>query len=679
MSKPILISIFDKNETKNRVLYGNGLAVLDNICIKCITDEEGGNYPLEATFIIDDNGIYKYITEEAILKVKMDYGTELFRISHINPSSNFIDIYAMQLTESDTLDIHLSDVRPTNTNAQGALDHMLTNSNEYKANKAYAKNIELFSDIAKLSTAYYQDMSLYQALHDSDQSFEKRWGSCEIQRRGYRVNLMDKIGQDRGFQVRSRKNLTGFEYETNTDNLVTRIKPKGFNGITIDGYVDSPLISKYSKIKTKVIKYEDVKVKDENSEEGFDTLEQAQAELIRKSGLEFTENHIDEIKAKYNISFVSLEKTEQYKDYAILERAYVGDTVTVIEEKLGINIKVRVIKRRFDVLKQSVIDMDLSNYDISNNAISIVDIIKDLENVPDEENILQKAKENATNMINNGMVNSHVVLRKNELFVGDAPRIEDMVKVWRWNKNGLGFSNSGVTGEFGLALTADGSIVATKITTGTLSANLIKTGVLSTVLIKNSDGSFEIDLSKSGGCLFRNNGKNALEIANNKIDLFNWAVAGDYIGSLGSLYDSTNRVAMLSMYNDLDSVVTIGYNKSNNTVGTYMEFDKYGLRNDATYPIQAWENMRCNRDLKVEGTLRTDYIKPRADNTAMLIDCTNLTVTGNIYASNVGRAATMALEKDSNEEYRLVTKGELMSEIEQLKAQIKQLKALVVK
>ena len=38
--------------------------------------------------------------------------------------------------------------------------------------------------------------------------------------------------------------------KTNIDNVVTRIKPKGFDGITIDGFVDSEYINKYPRIKT---------------------------------------------------------------------------------------------------------------------------------------------------------------------------------------------------------------------------------------------------------------------------------------------------------------------------------------------------------------------------------------------------------------------------------------------
>ena len=51
-------------------------------------------------------------------------------------------------------------------------------------------------------------------------------------------------------------------------------------------------------------------------------------------------------------------------------------------------------------------------------------------------------------------------------------------KVWRWNLNGLGYSDNGINGPYRLAMTMDGQIVADFITTGTLDANLIKTGTL---------------------------------------------------------------------------------------------------------------------------------------------------------------------------------------------------------
>lgn len=480
MSKSITVGYFPPNISKSTFLASNGEFILDDICVSIFSNEElaTSNYDLEAVFLADKAGKHKCIVEEGILKVKVQYGYEIFEICKITKDADQIRVYARQITISDSLRCWLEDVRPTNLNGQATLEYMLKNTNEYKSNKQYAKDLEVFSDIGEFNTAYYQNMNLYKALHDIDQSFKNRWGG-EVQRRGYRININKRIGINRGFQVRSSKNLLGFEAETNIDAVCTRIKPEGFNGITITGYVDSPLINNYSRIYTRVIKYEDIKVKDDNNNEGYNTLVEAQAELIRRAKLEFSENHIDEIQAEYRISFVDLSKTEEYKNYAILERAYIGDTVNVYEKKLDININVRVSKIKYDVLREEVIEMELTNSDISKYKVpSIIDIVKAIEQIPSSDSVLAEAKKNATDLINTGMKDSNVIVRKNEILIMDTKDINTATNVWRWNSGGLGFSNTGYYGEFGTAITRDGKIVADFITTGILNANLIKAGLL---------------------------------------------------------------------------------------------------------------------------------------------------------------------------------------------------------
>ena len=378
--KIIKICIFDKHTPKNVVLLGNGDAILDNICIECEAYEGiDGTNELDATFIVDKEGLHKYLDDEAILKVHMDYGDEIYRIAKVNKRSRDIVVFARQITISETLDMWIEDIRPTNTSGQGALT-LLRNGAIGK------KDIEVYSNINTMSTAYYQRMCMYKAIHDCDQSFFNRWGG-EVLRRGYNLTINQRIGSDRGVEIRSKKNLTGFEANIDIDSVVTRIRPVGFNGITTGEFVDSPLINKYSSIKTKEIKYDDVKVKDENNpDEGYDTLEQAQQELIRRAKLEFTENHIDELRADYRINFIYLDQTEEYKDFIQAERVYLGDTVSVYEETHNINIHVRVVKRRFDVLRQKVVEIELSNNDISNKTITTSDIISELQSIISNSN-----------------------------------------------------------------------------------------------------------------------------------------------------------------------------------------------------------------------------------------------------------------------------------------------------
>jgi phage minor structural protein len=247
--KIIKVCVFKQDASPNEVVYSNGDAILDNIIVDAKTDENlfTGEYYFDLVSLIDTKGLHENLAEEAILKCKLDYGDEYFRISKVNRSSRDVRVFARQITISEMLDMWIEDTRPTDTSGQGALSILRNNS-------IGKKDIQMFSDIEKISTAYYMKMNLYEAIYNCDQSFLNRWGG-ETQRRGYSVSINKSIGADRGVQIRSRKNLTGFEAKTDIDNVCTRIKPIGFDGITIDGYIDSPLIKKYSAVKTKNIKW----------------------------------------------------------------------------------------------------------------------------------------------------------------------------------------------------------------------------------------------------------------------------------------------------------------------------------------------------------------------------------------------------------------------------------------
>ena len=98
-------------------------------------------------------------------------------------------------------------------------------------------------------------------------------------------------------------------------------------------------------------------------------------------------------------------------------------------------------------------------------------------------NTLEQAILDATNAItgNNG---GYVVLndtnndgKPDEILIMDFEEIALATKVWRWNKEGLGFASTpagnAYLGPYKTAITADGQIVADFITTGTLNANRI--------------------------------------------------------------------------------------------------------------------------------------------------------------------------------------------------------------
>lgn len=529
MKKQIKVAYFSSDAPKNKVLGSNGKS-LDRYCIKCEPEEDfsTGNYICDLTFLIDDN-IQDLLQEEAILKILMDYGNEIFRISKVTVGTRYIYVVARQITIADSLTLWLEDVRPTNLNGQGAASWLLDNAQG-------KKEIQIISDIDTVATAYYQRMSLYKALHDNDNSFLNRWGG-EIQRRGYTIYINKRIGIDRGFTIREGKNLTGFESASNIDNLVTRAIGQGYNGI-LGNYIDSPLIGSYNRIYTSVIKYDDIKVKDEYSEEGYDTLEQAQAELDRMIGEEFSKNDIDKIKASYTINFVQLEKTEEYKNYIVAEKLFIGDDCRVYIPKLNVDIKVRAMIKKYDVLAQQTKGIKLSNY-IEVKPLSIKQIVEKLETMDSTETILQLAKDNATSLIKGGLKNSYVIVRENEIIIGDTKDINTMINVWRWNSGGLGHSKTGYYGEFDTAITQDGAIVADFITTGILNANLIRTGIIKSL---NGESWINLDTGEAQltGTAKSQSGDQFVSMDSGGINFQDWHKKEQML-RIGSSFFSSNR------------------------------------------------------------------------------------------------------------------------------------------
>lgn len=475
MNKAVKICVFSKNTPKETVILSNGDAILDNICTSCkVTENLDGTYELDAEFIIDDAGLWEHLQEEAILKIKVDYGDEYFRITKPRKTRTRIIIYAVQVTIYETIHLWLNDVRPTGLNGTAAINWILDGA-------VGVKELEVYSNISASSTAYYENMNMYKAIHDCDQSFLNRWGG-EIQRRGYLLRILDKVGKDRGVQIRSCKNLKGFEANTDVDSITTRIKPKGYDGITINGFIDSPILNNYARAYTKEFTYSDVKVKSSESEtEGFNTLEEAQAELKRLAQLEYTENNVDIISADYTIDFVDLSQTEEYKNYIKAEKVYIGDEVSVFESKLNINVVVRAIERKYNVLTQKVEEIKLSNKDIGRKSINdvMIDISKDIEK---NDNSIEKWIQS---FINSGIKDSYVFYNKEELVVCDSPTIEEAIHVWRFNKNGLAHSANGYQGPYDVALTANGQINANMILAGTLKGQYIDAR---NMVIKDEDG-----------------------------------------------------------------------------------------------------------------------------------------------------------------------------------------------
>ena len=624
-----MICLFNSSASKSDLVETNGDYILDMICTSAIiTEELNGEYSFDGVFRISNTfpkALYDMLTEESILKVEEEYGKEYFRIAKVVKSPKNITVFARHITISDILTLWCEDVRPTGLNGAGAITWIYDNS---IGNKLLTVN----SDITDTNTSYFQNKNVYECLFTADNSFLDRWGG-EVYRRGLKLSINQKVGTDKGVTIRSKKNLTGFEASTSVDNLITRIYPKGYDGITIEEkYIDSEYINNYARIYSKEVKFDDVKLKDENNEEGFETLAEAQEELKRRVKQMYEVDRVDLLTASYRINFVELGKTEEYKNFSILEKTWLGDTVEVIEDTLGVNISVRVLKRKFDVLKNKRTETELSNKNIKEKPPTIQQVINEIQKLPTVDNFLQIAKDQATNIINAG-INGYVVANKNEILIMDTSDKNTATKVWRFNVNGIGYSNTGYYGEYGTAITMEGQIVADFITTGILNANLIKAGILQSL---NEKTSFNLETGvldiSDGNIIIRNILNQIVMYCNNQ----GWLTVGNLF------VNGTEAPANIEI-GGAEGNKGIGI-RTNNQIGTvYIDFA--GLDKETSYEEQIRSGIfhriasySGKRDtLAIEVADKLDIRKPGGS--------VNMTVQGKLSTSgNIGTSQNISAD-----------------------------------
>ncbi|OTZ79774.1 phage tail spike protein [Bacillus thuringiensis] len=483
-----MITLYKPNETD---FTHNGIGVLDkHIYHATVTEELNGlfaftfSYPLFAPHGIKIDGM-------SIIKVPTPDGEQLFRV--VTPKVSMGEVTAQcyhifyDLTEN-----LIEDIFAESTNGNGAMNRMSTGCQ-------YKHPFTFYSDISTIASARIVRKNPVEALLDSsqDNSFVNRWGG-ELKRDNFDVKMLKNRGMDRGVVIRHKKDLLGYEGNVDWKSPVTRIMPQGFDGLFLpEKYVDSPNMNKYPHPKIRVVEFKDIKaaVGEHANKEDAVPLEEAYKRLRQAAKDMFTIQKIDQPKATYKVEFQELSQTEEYKDYKHLQSVYMADTVTVIHEENGVDIKAKVIAYKYDPIKKEYLDITIGNFKESFTDVSRkVDLVQEeVSNMP--VSILEAAKENATNLINSGF-GGHVRIYPDRIFIMDTKDEMTAKKVWQWNMNGFGYSSTGVNGPYGTAITNDGRIVADFITAGTLSGNLVQGGEITGSTLKTSNSANFVNISK---------------------------------------------------------------------------------------------------------------------------------------------------------------------------------------
>lgn len=470
-------------EAKTSDFTGNGTGFLKD-ATEC-TVKEVRNGTFELTLKYPENGVYAdKLTEDAIIKAKPNNkdNDQLFRIYKSGKTIAGVNTFYAEHISYELNSNPICQPVIEGKNPQQAIEQVLSQA-------AVPNNYTAWSDIqTRNSTGVDDVISVRKMLGGVEGSILDTWGG-EYQFDNFTIKLWKSRGKDTGETIRYGKNLITAEQEKNIANTVTAIFPyarykkdeTSEEEILVklsEGIIKTPNADRYARLKCEPADFSD-KFKD-----GVVITE----DMLRKVATAYAQSGIDEPSISIKASFQDMNKIKGNENLATFNSIDLCDIVTVIIEKLDIDVKAKVVSYTYNVLKERAEKVEIGETrtnltkQITAESKEQADrIIKTATFSEKLEASLKQRIADATAAIT-GNSGGYVVLyppeNPQEIFVMDTPDTKTAKNVWRWNKAGLGHSSNGVNGPFNVAIQQDGTIIADFIGAGELDGMLIKAGTV---------------------------------------------------------------------------------------------------------------------------------------------------------------------------------------------------------
>ena len=283
-------------------------------------------------------------------------------------------------------------------------------------------------------------------------------------------------GHDNGVSIRYGKNLTSFEQEENCQKVYTGVYPFWHYDDYRHDLVELPELFVSAEGTYDYVKILPLDVTDK-------FVRRPEADDMRQYARQYMSSHdIGVPDVSFDVEFIPLAQTTEYKDYAALEQVRLCDTINVYFPLMNVNVKAKVTKTEYDAIGGKYKSISLGNYrtGISDTVVATQVSVQEKVN----SSLVNQAILEATALLT-GQTEGYIVFNNplnnpdstNEILVMDNEDITQAQKVWRWNVNGLGYSANGYDStDYQLAITNDGRINASMITTGVLNGDVIKAG-----------------------------------------------------------------------------------------------------------------------------------------------------------------------------------------------------------
>ena len=465
-----VFGITDKSYTTN------GDIVLQTTKAKIHKQDNGDFYiTIEAPLSYID-----YLVPNNIIVANTPQGDQAFRITNVENTRTKIKIKAYHVFY-DTKNYLIQDSYVVDKNCNDALDH-LNNSTDNTS------PFTTISDVTKIASYRCVRKSLYEAI----QVLLERYGG-HLVRDNWTIGIRSSIGQDNGVTIRYGKNLKDIKATYNWDNVCTKLMPVGKDGLllnaldpTNDVYLESQVQYDIPYTKTVTFDQNNIVEDDYKDEDGqVDTEAYTEAllnDLAEQGGNYLATNSIPVV--NYTLS-ANVEKVSD-----------IGDTIQVIDEKLGIDLETNIISYDYDCVLDKYTQIEFGNFvptlsglmnSITNQAQQIVD-----ESIATIEVTLGDELKEAQDKIWNALGSSYVIYEGDKILVVDSLPKETATNVIMINNGGIGFSNSGINGTFNSAWTIDNVLNMEQINVINLTADLIKGGTLKLGSNLNQNGQIEV-------------------------------------------------------------------------------------------------------------------------------------------------------------------------------------------
>lgn len=490
--------------------------------------------PLKATVTKEDNDSYyldltcgteylPWIKSGNLIVADTPQGAQPFRI--LNPEITHTKITCKcNHVFFDSANYLIADSYVVDSTCNKALAH-LNAATEPKS------PFQTVSDINTINSFRCVRKSLYEAIT----TVLERWGG-HLVRDGWTIGIRQNIGADNGVVVRYAKNLKSITASYDWSDVCTKILPEGDNGLLLNAldskaslYMDAPKQYDVPYCKTVQFSQSDIKQEDFKTPDGQDdeaAYQRACLADLRQQAEKYLREHC--------------VPAVNYKMDANLEKITdIGDTIEVIDERMGLDMMTHVISFEWDCIQQRYTSIEFGTFKQTLSGLmgTVQQTATDAAQAVNSQIVttvndrLAESESKITSLYGG----SYVIYDGAQILVVDSLPKESAHNVMRINSAGIGFSSSGINGRFTSAWTIDGTLNMQNIAVINLVADLIKGGTLTLGGQDNGNGVMLVK-SAAGATLGR--------LDNSGLTM--WATDGSHIvvsaanGLTG--YDSANRI-----------------------------------------------------------------------------------------------------------------------------------------